>query len=319
MRGIAALSVVFSHVGFIKGGAFGVDLFFIISGFIMVYITRSGFDEFIKKRFIRVVPLYWFMTMVVVFLVVIKPGLFSSTTFSYEFLIKSLLFIPFDRNGYIEPLLGVGWTLNYEMFFYLIFFVSMKISHKNRIVLASFIIFSMVIFGLLLNPDDVIMKFFTSPLLIEFIFGMVLCNLYLKDFYGVKFPGVMAGFSALCIYIALFFVPGKEYGDFRFLVWGVPTLLVFYFLLNMSFSFFGATFLSWVGKISYSLYLTHLFVIHGFDRLLYPMDRVELYSISVFLTSILISFLVAYVVWFIFEYKFTGYLNEMFLKREKKI
>ena len=64
MRGLAAFSVILQHIAFIENGAFGVDIFFCISGFIMMYVTETRTDYFMAKRLVRIVPLYYFITLV---------------------------------------------------------------------------------------------------------------------------------------------------------------------------------------------------------------------------------------------------------------
>src|SRR6185437_14170487 len=128
LRAIAALLVVFVHLavpvaalGVAPFGAGGVDLFFVISGFIMVYTTVgrpiSG-AEFLGRRIVRIVPLYWLLTLAVFGIALIAPTLLQFTTASWGQLLKSLFFIPFAKaNGDVQPVLFLGWTLNYEMFF----------------------------------------------------------------------------------------------------------------------------------------------------------------------------------------------------------
>src|ERR1019366_2869669 len=137
LRGIAALMVVWHHgVGQLatletyfpfRFGTSGVDLFFVISGFIMV-VTTAGRDvtptEFIARRFVRVVPLYWVLTLALAATALVAPSLFRSVTLTAVSLIQSLLFIPHfspSHAGMIWPVLVPGWTLNYEMFFYVVF------------------------------------------------------------------------------------------------------------------------------------------------------------------------------------------------------
>src|SRR5215467_252489 len=102
---------------------FGVDLFFVISGFIMVYSTDQLFGtahgpmEFLKRRLLRIVPLYWIVTSLYLALTLLIPEFAKG--YPAGFLIASYLFIPAARpDGVIEPLVGQGWTLNYEMLFY---------------------------------------------------------------------------------------------------------------------------------------------------------------------------------------------------------
>ena len=139
-RGIAAWLVVFHHIYtqkyadwnngeypflwfFSNKGAFGVDLFFIISGFIM-YITLSRKNytarEFIIHRLLRIVPAYWVYTCIILILSKIFIDEFSSTSWNYKSLGLSLMFIPNENPSGLGwyPLLTVGWTLNFEIFFY---------------------------------------------------------------------------------------------------------------------------------------------------------------------------------------------------------
>src|SRR5436190_24021295 len=63
LRGIAAFSILIAHTPYIQRGHFGVDLFFIVSGFIMTYVTEHTFERFLLKRAVRIVPLYWLGTL----------------------------------------------------------------------------------------------------------------------------------------------------------------------------------------------------------------------------------------------------------------
>ena len=135
LRFVAAMAVVLFHMGSdyqirfgldanpFAYGAFGVDIFFVLSGFIIAMTTdpSRGAWYFYRKRLIRIVPIYWLLTFGVVAIGIAAPTLLNSTEVSFEAVIKSLLFIAYERpSGELQPLLFLGWTLNYEMFFYLI-------------------------------------------------------------------------------------------------------------------------------------------------------------------------------------------------------
>ncbi|OTA19619.1 acyltransferase [Xenorhabdus beddingii] len=124
MRFIAASAVVCVHIPTIEIGHWGVDVFFIISGFVMMASTKNSGENFFIKRIIRVAPIYWLFTLGVFMIALIAPKLLNNTTPDFINLFKSILFIPFDKNGIGHfPILFVGWTLNYEMFFYFLFFI----------------------------------------------------------------------------------------------------------------------------------------------------------------------------------------------------
>ncbi|RYG23519.1 MAG: acyltransferase, partial [Burkholderiales bacterium] len=133
LRAAAALLVVVAHafsyqMGLgnplvVEAGEVGVTLFFAISGFIMVHVTGPGSfsaGDFLVRRIVRIVPLYWLFTALAASLAVLAPALFKTTVFTWPHFIQSLLFIAHEapNRGGTSPLLSLGWTLNYEAFFY---------------------------------------------------------------------------------------------------------------------------------------------------------------------------------------------------------
>ena len=118
LRFVAALAVVLFHIGsglqiefgyqnniFVFGAA-GVDIFFVISGFIIAYTTDAtkGAWVFCRRRVVRIVPLYWTLTLGVAAVALARPDLLNSTVVNGETLLKSLFFIPFEKtNGMVQP------------------------------------------------------------------------------------------------------------------------------------------------------------------------------------------------------------------------
>ncbi len=174
LRAIAVIFVFFEHIAAINHGAFGVDIFFVISGFVIVYSTVSDAKHFLLKRVLKIVPLYWGTTLCIFVFVTIFPSLFRSTIVSVDFLFKSLIFIPFEiEPGIVQPILRIGWTLNYELFFYIIFFLAMKISYQYRGLIACSALILLVFLGNLLHFNSVVLRFYTNPILLEFVYGMI--------------------------------------------------------------------------------------------------------------------------------------------------
>jgi len=131
LRGLAALGVSFYHSDFqivrgISTEFYGVSIFFAISGFIITHVTRQDSTGFLLKRLVRVVPLYWIATAV----------FFIFTPYTWPHLLESLLFVPADK----PPVLRVGWTLNYEMFFYVLFGVALAISKRWAPLIAAVVL-----------------------------------------------------------------------------------------------------------------------------------------------------------------------------------
>ena len=118
LRFLAALSVILFHIPLIKFPAIGVDIFFVVSGFVIAFVLNNNKNQFLLKRLIRILPLYWILTIFIFILKLYFPFLFSFSEISYSDLIKSLLFIPIYseiENKIMYPIIMVGWTLNYEM------------------------------------------------------------------------------------------------------------------------------------------------------------------------------------------------------------
>ena len=156
-------------------GDIGVYIFFAISGFIMVHICWDDFglpgaaQNFMKRRIIRIVPLYWLATIAAV----VFHGLSGkgSSAAGWPELLRSLLFIPFDNeNGVWAPVLRQGWTLNYEMMFYVIFAVGLTLPRKMALsgIAISLGIFTAV--GPALPPG--IPAYLSSPIVLWFVVGV---------------------------------------------------------------------------------------------------------------------------------------------------
>lgn len=179
LRFFAAFSVIMVHLPLFQFGAWGVDIFFVVSGFIMSFVSEKKTDFFFIKRVIRIVPLYWGLTIIVFFIAIFKSELLNNTTANYEHLIKSLFFIPFDKNGIGHyPILFLGWSLNFEMLFYLIFYISILISKKFKEIICSFILIVIFLASNLLYEQNFLFEVFSNNIILEFIFGMMIFKVY---------------------------------------------------------------------------------------------------------------------------------------------
>lgn len=264
MRGLAAMSVVFHHISFIDNGSFGVDIFFCISGFIMMYVTHLSTERFMIKRLIRIVPLYYFITLVTWISALLIPGMFENTPTDMIYLLKSCLFLTPMFGGPDKPLVKVGWTLNYEMLFYVIIWISMHISKKYRGIIASGIIVTLVIAGKLTGTNNVIM--------IEFIYGILAYEILKNIDYSKKLSKVeisillysvafiMYGFMA-----AVKYLPSME-GVTRIISYGIPAFILYMCVFIAGFNKKIPSICVYLGNISYSIYLLHYFVARLFNR-----------------------------------------------------
>lgn len=274
LRALAAMLVVFCHAGDIVPGGRqwsigtgenGVDLFFVISGFIMVFTTINSAAtplSFIYNRILRVVPLYWLITFAVFALVTFVPSVFKGTRSDAGELLMSLFFIPYTKsNGSIQPMVFVGWTLNYEMFFYALFSLGLFARQKWLGVLGVIgILAALVAIGVFQSFTNVIAGFYTSPIISEFAYGMVLGMLWRK----VPRSPLIGRFAcfALVAAVGLFFcAPASTlrqsvvgYGGLAAVIVGAALVL------ESHGARVSSPLLQRLGDASYAIYMTHFFV-----------------------------------------------------------
>lgn len=259
LRFLAAIAVVIFHLsdGHFTTGAAGVDVFFVISGFIMGTVGVSESPKtFIVKRLARIVPLYWAATLAMCVLAL--GGLFSHFTFDGVRLLKSLLFIPFfSGETTIWPLLVQGWTLNYEMLFYFVFALGLVL--RAPIAFTAVALFVLVACGLAFRPHAAPLQIWTDPILLEFLAGFAFATF-------VRPAGLGKGSAMMALGLAGFALVGwfsAFDSSFRLLTWGLPAALVVCGALAIERA--GA----WPvmkpveagGDASYSLYLLHGFAV----------------------------------------------------------
>lgn len=275
LRAAAALAVLFYHISAMSqetwgldpahidhAGAAGVDLFFVISGFVMAMIVARPGDfnskDFSIRRISRVAPAYWVVTFGVFVLGWIMPQLFNAATTDLQALLVSLFFLAVDHgDGDTGPLLGVGWTLNYEMFFYAVVALSAGLLGDRRLIATSTTLIALVVLGLCLKPAHPSLVFYADPILLEFVLGI----LVFRTWNHTRETGQNLAPMAMLITGAVLLLVQWERpaGEWRVLLWGVPAAAVLYGTLG-TLTFRNAL-LSRLGDWSYALYLTHVFVI----------------------------------------------------------
>ncbi|QQR35149.1 acyltransferase [Devosia oryziradicis] len=276
LRGVAALSIVVYHLhlqvdrlGY-EGWwpsflAAGVDLFFAISGFVMWKAsgTKPGTPaDFYTRRIIRIVPMYWLFTSVIVAIALAIPSVLQSTKFDVGHVVASYLFLPYTSpaDGTITPLLNPGWTLNFEMFFYVLFGATLVLPISRRLAAISLAILGLVVLGVLLNPSMPILKVWTSSMLVEFLFGIGIA--VASDHIRVS-RTVCAAVLGLGMALLLWRLPlpldGTIISPWRFVVLGVPAALILLgaVLWEANGGVPRLGFVQLMGDASYSLYLSH--------------------------------------------------------------
>ncbi|SEN44873.1 Peptidoglycan/LPS O-acetylase OafA/YrhL, contains acyltransferase and SGNH-hydrolase domains [Pseudomonas sp. ok272] len=318
LRAIAATAVVIFHIPLFRNGSWGVDIFFVISGFIMALVTAKSGRHFFAKRVIRVVPLYWLGTVGVFCVALLLPNLLDNTTADLTGLIKSLLFIPYQKGEYVQPLLFLGWTLNFEMFFYLLFALAMAISHRHRLLICSAVIMTLVVVGQVVTFEAVIPAFYTSQILAEFVLGMGCYAVYSRTrawraadpSRGIRTFLVVIGIACLA---TMPFSAGLEPLLGRAGVWGIPAMLGFLAIVH---GLSGVTLprgVVLIGDASYSLYLFHPYVMKVFNKVFHVFDAPGILAYLMTPLTIGLCYAVAIGMYRLVELPMTQWLRVRFL------
>lgn len=277
LRALAAIAVVYSHSAIqvdsympylSKAGSFGVDIFFVISGFIMIYIAKPDTSPtaFFIARIRRVVPLYWFFTFLMVAILVLMPNVFKATVFQWDTFLLSLAFIPhwsIAHEGFVWPIVAPGWSLVFEMYFYLIFAISLFLAQRYRVAFITAVICVVFIVARLFGTDDsALTQFFSESMVFEFIFGMFLALAYKR---GFSMPSSTAWFLLLFAFSLLLL----ELPLPRIFEYGVPSLLIVMACLFVSIKHYKWAVL--LGDASYALYLSHIFTLGVMRKFVAPL------------------------------------------------
>ena len=276
LRAIAATAVVWSHAAiqvdsykpFLREtGAFGVDIFFVISGFIMVYIAKENDSpvRFFKNRVKRVVPLYWFFTLLMAAILLFMPALFKNSSFSLVATLKSLFFVPetsISDPQHVWPILAPGWSLNYEMYFYGLFALAILAPYKMRVWVITVAITAIFLLANFIGADGPISIFYSSSIVFEFVFGMVLALLFKQ---GMRLSN-RTSWMLLIVGFALMLLP--EFPLPRIVQYGIPALMIVVGTLYIRIR--ESSFFVMLGDTSYSLYICHIFTL-GVCRKILPV------------------------------------------------
>ncbi len=275
LRAGAALAVVAYHAlqwcdlgsggGFDVGRA-GVDVFFVISGVIMWRVTAGGPvspARFLWRRITRIAPLYWLATLLVAVIAPIWAAFLPEVRPGLRHLLLSLAFIPhLDPRGLPFPTLPPGWTLDYEMIFYLIFALALAFPERVRARVAIALLAGLVAIGFLFPQSAYFMG--ANPMLLQFAAGIGLGVLLEKG----RVPSRAWGFGLILAAVLIWTLvqAGGLFTElWRPLLWGVPAVLTVTGALAIEAGRSGAAPRGFVhrglirlGDASYAIYLVHL-------------------------------------------------------------
>lgn len=290
LRAAAALLVVYCHsidtqinfgISFQQNffflqnfGAIGVDIFFIISGFIISLVSSNYFGakstgKFLAKRFLRINPSYYLVSALALSLRYISK---SNLEFPSAEVIKTITILPIVDTGVVfwKPILYVGWTLAFEWLFYIIFSILILVSAKNKdiILIGIFILFSLV--GVLFPIKSIQYIFVTNPIALEFCIGVLLAFIYktLEPSKSLAKASFILGLVSLGLLIFIGYgnvseatsTLNGENSWSRLLIWGMPSAALIFGLIFLEkhhvLKFENKTILL-IGDASFAIYLIH--------------------------------------------------------------
>jgi exopolysaccharide production protein ExoZ len=318
--------VLLTNPAFIELGAFGVDLFFILSGFLMVYISgayvekRKSIGNFVLQRAIRIWPMYIVATALYLGLN-IASRLAQGRELPFDaspLRLMSFFFVPsFNASGALQPILGVGWTLNYEIFFYLVFAAALATGRNTLVPVLAMILSAVFLLGSALPAESAAHAFLGNPILFEFLLGAVAAKLFMSGRLALV-PPLAAILAGLALLVAFAGLPNE--GDLRVLYRGIPSLLIFIGVLNLDTKIRWPDWWIHVGDASYSIYLFHVVFIYQItNRMLavlvakgYVLVAAEATAVVAFAASVMIGLIVHSLI----EKPLTRFLHELSHRRK---
>lgn len=295
LRGFAATAVIAAHslvyplasdnIYLTILGRFGVILFFVISGFIIAVVSGKGSFQpivFFEKRFVRVVPFYWFVTIGASAGALALPALFKNTSVSLAYFVKSALFIPFynfgagEREASIHPIVKLGWTLNYEVFFYICFGLLFFTSSRNRTLILTGLFLILFTIGTYVESSNAIFQFYTRHFILFFCSGLIIGHMYLTGAFHsagelLQKIGTIGG--AILLVVVLGFSPGFSTiaRETTIMLFSVCIVLIA-LRMEITDKIPKISVLEIIGDASYSLYLVHIFWIGAITALFHKTN-----------------------------------------------
>lgn len=285
VRAIAAVMVVWYHAVIwnpardwaFAFGQFGVDLFFVLSGCIMAMLMQDspGPFDFVRRRAIRILPLYWLATLAFTTVVLLIPSAQrTGIVIGPADVARSLFFIPYENTrGQMFPVLSVGWTLNFEVLFYACCAVALFIGRKHvSLVAASLVLCGSCIAQLYSHSTPG--RFFGDPIVIEFIGGMLVwkaatrCRDYGKMWKQCSVAlGVAALFTLPFAEATISGRVGPGAASWSRPLLFLPLAVAVVYAALVAESLIGSRGLRYlsplvrIGDASYAIYLTHIFTL----------------------------------------------------------
>lgn len=318
MRFIAAAAIVLGHAIYYTGErlappsvAFpmagnGVDLFFVISGFVMVVSSESladkpdGWKRFAIHRLVRIVPLYWAATTLKLLVALLTTGLALHASVNIWNSIASYLFIPSYNGIHIHPIFHPGWTLNFEMFFYTLFAISLWLFKRISIPLLGTILAICAALSAIRYTGEPALFYYFDTIVLDFFLGVVIAAYRRHLTLGLPAGVILTVIGAILLFVVPIggpkgFVDGLAADGRlpRIVTTGLPAALLLLGGINLEPLFRGRDLpaLDTFADMSYALYLVPPLLVPAVPHLMrkfgliYPDMSVVLVTIASFICA----------------------------------
>ncbi len=240
-------------------GAAGVDVFFVISGYI-IWTVGSGPEAspgvFLWRRLTRVAPAYWLATGVVIAIAALWPRLMPQVSLSARHIALSLAFVQHtDPKGLVFPVLPPGWSLDYEAVFYGLFTLVLFAPERWRLRLILGALTAVMAFGFL---DPPAYELGANPMMLQFAAGVWLARRAQRGLTPTARTGATLAAGGVAL-LAAMWLTGLRSDLFRPLLWGVPAAMIVAGALALEplAARFAPRALVALGNASYAIYLCH--------------------------------------------------------------
>jgi peptidoglycan/LPS O-acetylase OafA/YrhL len=251
------------HFGVWGKGAAGVDIFFVLSGFVMIYSSQrlfgdsKGWKTFAERRIVRIVPIYWIATTIKLIALLATTGYVLHAQFRAANTIASYLFLPaYNSEGTITPVLGVGWTLNFEMFFYFLFTLALFL----RVNVYKFVggaLALLAVGAFFRQPGWPAASFYLDTGVLEFFYGMLIASVCLTGRHLSRFGAIpVMVLSFICLLSSW-----PRLTPLHGLQYGIAAGLIVFSMASLEDSLTRIPrFVLYGADASYAIYLFHPFI-----------------------------------------------------------
>lgn len=316
IRTLATIAIMLYHIGYghyyftqLNLSA-GVHLFFCISAFLVMYTTETKTPFlFLKRRLIRIVPLYLLLTIFTFIASKFISG-FGQDNVNLTALIKSILFIPYSRSGLksdlaVRPIVGPAWTLYFDVWFAFIFCVSMKIKHKHRGTIAAFVCIALCVLGELLPEELPLSILLRTRFLLSFVAGIIVFHVWnalLKNKTSA-FP-IFWGIWAILLLLFFYLVAKNTF------IQVVVSSFILICVLISTYQKPVPKIFTYFSKLSFSFYLLHYYVILIVGKVI-DFTKLNVYTVLGTLIVLVVTLIISFFSYIIIEKKLGDALNKL--------